>query len=177
VNVTLANKIRRILTGHATRTALEQFFETVEIGMDEPVYPPVLREMMSRVPMVSSRVEIKPHVVELDPTTNAVRVGWNLFVLGNNRLFLGTSVHESMEDLNRQVTINGEKSDTSERYTTPKQIINFVIDTLNEHDKAPPLGPTIYQQPTMPQPKTPPLGAYYERNRSMGTARAIGTMS
>ena len=176
MNATLANKIRRILTGHATRTSLEQFFETAGVEMDEPLYPPLIREMMSRVPIVSTRVEIKPHVVELDPTTNAVRVGWNLFVMGNNRLYLGTSVHESMEDLNRQAIINGEKSDTSERFTTPKQIINFIIDTLNEHEQAPPLGPIMYQQPTMPQPKMPPLGSYYERNRSLGTARAIGTM-
>ena len=173
LNTSLVSKVRRILLNHAVRSTLEDYFEAVDISLDSPIYPPVLRDLQASVPLISGVVEVKPHVVELNPLTEGVRVGWNLFVLGMFRLYLGTSIHESMEHLGNRSS-NSDDLSTSERYTTPKKLINFIIDILNEHGQNTCASQMVanFKQPQIAAPKSPPSGAYYEKsNQAIAVAR------
>lgn len=125
-------KIRRLLNEELIRKLLTKYFNTKGCGdLEKEIYPPSLQDICVQVPQIMGKVEIVPCVEDMDPFTGNVRIGWNLFVLGNNRMFLGESNHKSMTELkvkafgpmvNEQVKTSG--------IVSPKNIIEFVIKIL-----------------------------------------------
>jgi len=170
MNVGLINKVRRVLMNHAARTALTESFETQKIDLDAPLYPPVVKDLPARVPIIARHIEIKPHVVDLNPESSFVKIGWNLFVLGTERMFLGTSIHESVEQMNAPMT-NDMETQNSERYVTPRRLIDFIIDILNEHNQDVTLGEVMFNGPQWAASKPPPIGLLHDQNRATGVAR------
>jgi len=144
MNVGLINKVRRVLMNHAARTALTESFETQKIDLDAPLYPPVVKDLPARVPIIARHIEIKPHVVDLNPESSFVKIGWNLFVLGTERMFLGTSIHESVEQMNAP---------------------------MNEHNQDVTLGEVMFNGPQWAASKPPPIGLLHDQNRATGVAR------
>ena len=146
MNPSLLNNIRRILETTTIRTQLNDYFETHQIPMDSLLYPPMLQDIAEIIPELAGRVEVVPHIDELDPTNGFVKIGWNLFVMGTNRKFLGHTTHKSLNDL-QQPNDSKEARENSLRHTTPQEIIQFIIDTINKYESDISLAPPQY--PTM----------------------------
>jgi hypothetical protein len=105
-------------------------------SMDNKVYPPNLLDLPLRIPQLSSKIEIYPYVGDIDPLSGQVVLGWNLFVLGNQRMFLGESVHTNLSEI--QVNTMGILNTTGINlinYTTPKKIISFIVETLRNNQE------------------------------------------
>jgi len=96
---------------------------------EEYVYPPSLNDLPSMIPEMRTKVEITPFSERIDPTTGLVEIGWNLFVLGTNRMFLGYSYHDSAQDLQRSFDITAN-SLPHESKRKAADIVDFIIETL-----------------------------------------------
>ncbi len=116
------------------RLLIKYFFEKgFREDMDKRIYPPNLQDFIMKVPQLTGKVEIVPHVEDIEPQTNIVKLGWNLFVLGTKRMYLGESSHTSLNEI--KCNIAGpiwSEGINSINYTTPKKIINFIVQILGD---------------------------------------------
>lgn len=162
----LLEHIRKALTVHILRESLNCYFSDKELTKDDYIYPPAIRDIADSVPILSGRVEVVPYMEEINPTTNWVKVGWNLFVLGNQRIFLGHTIHESLAHMER-AAVNEESMKTSIRKSTADEITKFIIENILKHDVD--LYPLEqYGSPAVNAAKIPTTGAFYERNKQLG---------
>lgn len=132
------DRINNILNETQIRRSLVKYFMDrgfVE-NFDMPVFPPSLQDLTATIPEIANRVEIVPHAIELDPQTGYGRIGWNMFVDGNQRLFLGETEYANMHDFAKQLEegkgFNIIPSTSMESYheTTPRRITSFLTRIL-----------------------------------------------
>lgn len=105
-------------------------------SFDRQLCPCLIQDMPYVIPVLSNKVEVQPHAEEIDTTTGKARVGWNLFLLGNHRMYLGETVHNNLSDLARQIKmgmIMSQQNMPSRLQTTPKKIIAFITRVLGNH--------------------------------------------
>jgi hypothetical protein len=60
-----------------------------------------------------------------------------MFVLGNQRIYLGETGHDNLSELARQIRtgqISPETITSARRCTTPRRIITFIERVLSDHD-------------------------------------------
>ncbi|MEM3000650.1 MAG: hypothetical protein QXU32_00495 [Nitrososphaerales archaeon] len=126
----LVDRLRRVLNKEYVRRLLIRYF--AEKGFDNferPVYAPILQDITVRIPELTNKLEVVPYVKEINPATGQVTVGWNLFVLGTNRMSLGESSHLNINDFKN--AINGPTPcSISVGQKTPAEIIKFIIDII-----------------------------------------------
>jgi hypothetical protein len=79
-----------------------------------------------------NKLEVIPYSERVDPVTGLVTLGWNLFVLGTNRMFLGTTTHASISDLRMAMEGAINRNLSSEMATTPAKMIHFVLSVLDD---------------------------------------------
>lgn len=164
----LLNNVRMILGLTVIKQQLNEYFENKQINMESLLYPPIIQDMNESVPDISNKVELTPFMEELDPTSGYVKVGWNLFVMGTNRKFLGYTVHESLEDL-KQPSDGKKAMETSLRYATPNDIVEFIVETIQEYDPEHiSIGPMKFSEPQVYSAKMPVANTYYEKNKLTG---------
>jgi hypothetical protein len=143
---------------------------------DNPVYPPIMFDVPFRIPELITSVEIVPYVDRMDPITNVVTIGWNLFVLGTNRMDLGTSTHPNLMEFRRSLMGFHNPNLPSEMKKTPRDIIDFIMSIVSRNK-----GSILEMPPGVRIPAMahflPPLGlnkpmigptmsgSWYEKNR------------
>ena len=132
MNDSLVGKLKRVLNKEYVKRLLTRYFienkryET----LDNKIYPPMIQDICESIPQLSDKLEVVPYIEEIDPIKKKIEIGWNLFVLGCRRMFLGTSIHESMSDI--QLSRSGMYVGQSESLSvTPKELIEFVINELD----------------------------------------------
>jgi hypothetical protein len=162
----LIDNVRRILSISILRENLKEYFNNKGIDLNSVVHPPVIKDIGECVGLIANRVEVKPHMEEIDPTTNYVKIGWNLFVLGTQRMALGRTIHESLAHMEAPIT-NESDVETSTRLVTASEIINFITETLDKHNIDLYVS-NEFSKPSIYASKVPVSAAYYERNRSVG---------
>lgn len=163
----LINNIRSILDIMSIKKQLTEYLTSKGIDPGTTVYPPLLQDIQS-IGDVSNRIELIPFMEEIDPASGYIRVGWNLFVLGTNKKFLGYTNHKSLNDLN-QLEPTEQSKQESLCYTVGKDIIDFIIGTLQKYDDDyTSLGPTNSDAPQTYASKMPVSNAYYQKNKSIG---------
>ena len=171
MNVNLVNTVKHALVMETVRKSLYQFFENRNLDLDAIIYPPLIRDINKEVEVVGNKIEIIPHVVDIDPTTNYVRIGWNLFVLGTNRMYLGDTVHRSLSQLDQQVE-DPLFSGSAEPLRTPRQIVEFIVSVMFKHKLGRPGVIPTYEKPSIDISKLPSTvgTSYIDRNkRQMST--------
>lgn len=151
----------------ATKTLKEYMEQRGYDNMNLLVYPPAVHDIAMQ-PDTFKKVELIPFPEETDPTSNSVTVGWNLFVLGTNRLYLGSTTHNSLSDLQGGGITEGAEVNLEK---TAGEVIDFIVRTLDTHRD----GFRRYSmdagsaQPGVPmnKPRIGPSasGGYYERNK------------
>ena len=129
--IMLGNKIHIALNQELIRRLLIQYFATKGFNenFDKRIYPPQLVDLVSRIPRLNGKVEVTAFVQDIDPLSGAVKLGWNLFVLGTKRMYLGESTHTSLAEITGQIT-TVESSNTTPSYATPKRIVEFITKVL-----------------------------------------------
>lgn len=178
MDIKTKNKIKRAVQEELVKRLLVKYFS--EKGFNEsfesPIYPPTVFDLPYRVPELMNSVEIVPYVEKLDPVTNVVTMGWNLFVLGTNRVHLGTTTHANLMEFRRSLMGQANPNMPSEPRKTPKELIGFIMSTVGRNKgtllELPPgarLPPFSTYLPSMGanRPRIGPTmsGGWYERNR------------
>lgn len=152
------------------RTMIKYFTEKGFDNFNRTVYAPILQDMPYLVPELLNKVEVVPYVKETNPATGQFLIGWNLFVLGMNRMDLGDSYHNTMNDLKQAVNGPPQGVNNYNALKSPKDIIDFVMMVLeNSKGGSIQLQPDAVSSPLPPmnRPKVGPTGSggYYEKNR------------
>jgi hypothetical protein len=175
MNAKLKNKIKRALNEELVKRLLIKYFK--DKGIEESlVYPPAVFDLPYRIPELLNSVEVVPFVEQLDPMTNIVTVGWNLFVLGTNRMYMGSSTHANLMEFRRSVMGNVQANISRERKKSAAQVVEFIMNIVGRNKDALMDVPPGAQMPTVSQlmpsmagrkPKLGPTmsGSFYEKNR------------
>ena len=164
----LSDKLRNQLNKEYVRRLLIRYFID-EKGLDRTfevsINPAIVQDLPAKIPQLAPKVEVVPYPDEIDIATGKIMIGWNLFVLGTNRMFLGTSTHKSIQDL-----MNPEPNCECHKITTPKEIVDFITDTLSGTEEGmvdPTLSSMGQFSPGIPnaKPKVGPTStaAFYEK--------------
>lgn len=125
--------IRRLLIKYFIDKGFSESF-------DRQLYPSLIQDLSSIIPVLSSKIEVVPHVEEIDVSQGKAVLGWNMFVLGTHRMYLGETYHNNLQDLARQIKsgqilIPEGVMSSATRQTTPRRVIHFVMRVL-EHKKS-----------------------------------------
>lgn len=133
-------RIRHSTNTDVIRKLLIKYF--IDKGYDDTfnkqVYPQILQDITGVIPILSSKIEIVPHCIEIDTALGRAVLGWNLFVLGDQRMYLGETYHNNLHDLARQIkqgmlNTSVETQGQSTRTTTPRKIITFICRVLGSN--------------------------------------------
>lgn len=168
MDVTLANKIGRQLQRELIRRQLIEYFvrKGYESNFNKPLYPPTCWDLSVKVKDLFNKVEIIPFSEETDVSTGVVKLGWNLYVFGTNRLNLGYTTHTNASDIQRSA-LGESRSDMPIEYaTTPHEVIDFVIEVLDNNKSGYTRLPPNYRIP--PGALDIPLGTSRARSPRVG---------
>jgi hypothetical protein len=166
------DKIKHLSNTEVIRRLLIKYM--IDKGFDGPgsfdrqLNPLLLQDLVYVVPSLSSKIEIIPHAMSIDPTLGKASLGWNMFVIGSYRMFLGETFHNNLSELAREINSGLIKvplmggSASARRLSTPRRVISFILRILNEHDA----GYVDLQPSQMPFRK--PGEAYYARQTLSG---------
>lgn len=131
----LAERIHAALNRELIKRMLVQYFvqKGFEESFDQKIYPPTIQDLPQQVPQLASKIEIEPYVEDIDPRTGMVRLGWNLFILGTKRQYIGESTHTSLNEVQASVAgpLNNQPRN-SLRNTTPRKIVEFIVKVLGD---------------------------------------------
>jgi hypothetical protein len=168
-NKAFIDNVKRVFSDEYIKRNLIKYFS--DKGFDNfnrTIFPPMLQDLPYAVPELVNKVEIVPYVKETNPTTGQVTMGWNLFVFGINRMDLGDSLHNNMNDF--QQAINGPTNQQYNAMKSPKNIIDFIMKVLKTSKQGivhPQVNQTLQPPRPVNRPKMGPSasGGYYEKNR------------
>ena len=122
----------KILQKEFVRRKLIQYFESK--GYDNfkvNPYPPSIVDIMERVDILNGIVEINHSLEDVNIQTNDIKLGWNLFVLGNKRAFLGYTTHQSLIEVE---TAGGQAAPYNGPITV-KQLVEWMVEAIGESSK------------------------------------------
>ena len=162
----MIERIRQSLGRELVMRSLVKFF--VENGFRESfdvhIYPPLLQSIPKQVPILAEKIEVEPYVDSINQRHGTVQLGWNLFVLGTKRMFLGKTIHRNLTELNQTTMPAGSIMDLK---ATPRSIIKFVLSVLEDEgeevQQMPSVIPTV--PTTLPRIGSTLSGSYYEKRR------------
>ena len=108
-------------------------------SFDRHLYPAIIQDLTMVIPQLTTKVEIVPFAEEVDTYQGKAVLGWNLFVLGNQRMYLGQTFHNDLRGLASQlqtgfIMIPEGIITNARRQTTPRRIITFITRVLESHD-------------------------------------------
>lgn len=153
----IADKLRVALNNDVAERLLVRYFMSKGFdkdAFDHSIYPPVMQDMQYAISEMSDKLEVVPYVSNIDPLGDTAKLGWNLFVLGNQRCYLGETFHMGLKRLTLQLQhgqiLSEDQSATHQ--TTPRRVIKFVSRVLQSHidgyvNLTPRIVPLPYQHP------------------------------
>ena len=158
-----ADRLRHVLNNDvATRLLIRYFVSKGYDNFDTAIYPPMIQDLPMVIPEMADKIEITPHARTIDPIGDTAELGWNLFALGTQRMYLGETQHVGLRQLALQLqqgaVLTEDRSAT--RQTTPRRIVNFVSKVLLTHrggyvNLTPRIVPVSSQRPYLGGPSMP----------------------
>jgi len=132
------DKMKHLANTEVVRRLLIKYFMDRGFGesFDRQLQPSLLQDLPITIPILGTKVEIVPHCEDVDPHSSRATIGWNLFVLGTHRMYLGNTEHADLAMLARQVQrglIEGA-SLSARRQTTPRRVVAFITRVLANHE-------------------------------------------
>lgn len=167
MDIKLTKRLNNLMNAELAKRLLIRYFDAKQANFTQPLNPQSMADIGQSIPEFYQKVEIVPYVSKLDPLTGFTEIGWNLFVLGNQRMYLGRTKHKSLGELVGLRDAVAMQDNMSDIITTPKQVIEFICKTLKHSDDgklemAPPTElPRFMRRPTI----TAPYASYYEKRR------------
>ena len=159
MNSSLQEVLRQLLNEELIRRLLTKYFVDKGIAKENfeaNIYPPVMQDVTQLVPQLSDLVEVEASVKDFHPS-GRVKLVWNLFALGNQRLLLGESSHSNLSEL-KQVQVGFDNKKSAIRAASPKSIIEFVAKVLGT-SKAGAIDPKQQKSATPGAPQNGPGGS------------------
>lgn len=131
--VTNLEVVRRLLCGYFV-SKLDEGISPQE-GFDRLVYPPTLQDLPFAIPQLAGKVEIEPHMRDVRQMEDTAEIGWNLFVLGTHRKYLGETYHTDLRHLATQIQQGAilEETGSAGRQATPREIVSFILNIMGSH--------------------------------------------
>lgn len=134
------DKIRYRANAEVVRRLLIKYFmeKGFNESFDRQLYPCIVQDLPAVITILSSKVEIVPHMESLDNIQGKATLGWNLFVLGNQRMYLGETYHNDLPTLARQIKAKsflipeGVRPNAT-RVSTPRRVVHFIMRALQDH--------------------------------------------
>ena len=131
------DRIRHTANTDIIRRLLVKYFidKGYDNSFDRQFYPANLQDLTQVIPILANKIEVIPHAVDIDTSLGRAVLGWNLFVLGAHRMYLGETYHSSLHDLAREIR-NGMNNNIevregqATRTTTPKKIVTFIVRVM-----------------------------------------------
>lgn len=125
----------KLNTDVVERLLIKYFMSKGYDNFDRLIYPPFVQDIPFMVQELADKIEIVPHAVRIDPLADTAVIGWNLFVLGTYRCFLGETQHQGLRQLALQLTqgMVASQDQSATRQTTPRRVIKFITDVLAKH--------------------------------------------
>ncbi len=135
------DRIKHVANTEVVRRLMIKYFidKGFSESFDRSMYPAILQDLSQVIPVLGNKIEIVPHANEVDTSQSRAVLGWNMFVLGNQRMYLGETYHNSLSDLARQIRTGVIRTPdsgyhTARRQTTPRRVISFVTRILGAHE-------------------------------------------
>lgn len=135
------DRLKHVLNTEVVRRLLIKYFvdKGFSESFDRSMYPALVQDLPMVIPVLANKLEIVPHAQEIDTSMGRAVLGWNLFALGNQRMYLGETYHNSLHDLARQirsgmVRVPEQGFHTARRQTTPRRLITFVTRVFGGHE-------------------------------------------
>lgn len=160
ISNTLKERFKRATNANIARRLILQSFQDQENDLYQPVDAIDVATAISQIPQLIDKTEISPTVHSYDPRTGKAIIRWNLFVLGINRMYLGDTKHESINDACMAIrsgqNLNGiaKANNIDSLYITPIKVANFVSRILKKHEE----GYIDWDNSSLPTYPMPPLG-------------------
>lgn len=136
----VTDKIRYKANAEVVRRLLIKYFmdKGFNESFDRQIYPSFVQDLPVVIPVLASKVEVIPHMQTLDNIQGKAVLGWNIFVLGTQRMYLGETYHNDLPTLARQIKSNNilipeGVHPNATRLTTPRRIIHFITRALEDH--------------------------------------------
>ena len=130
------DKFRYALNADVARRLLIKYFVSKGFdNFDRLLYPPFIQDLPQTIPEFVDKIEVIPYCGNIDPMADSAILGWNLFVMGTQRQFLGETYHVGLNQLAMQLQ-QGQviaENQLATRQTTPKRIIYFISNVLSRH--------------------------------------------
>lgn len=133
-------KIKHTLNTDIVRRLLVMYFEEKGYAnsFSRFIYPPHLVDLPVIISPLHTKVEIVPHVVDIDPIVGKATLKWNMFVLGVHRMDLGTTSHNDLQTLAKQIKngFSAEPADMGSTMSrvTPNRVIAFICRVLGNSE-------------------------------------------
>lgn len=95
----------------------------------------MVQDLPFLIPEMANVVEVIPYTRNIDLFQDTAQLGWNLFVLGSQRQYLGETYHYGLQELAMQITQGQILSEDRQatHQATPRSIIHFVTRILGAH--------------------------------------------
>jgi len=139
--MSLSDNLEYIFNSELAKRLLIRYFSTKGFheNFDKKVYPPQIQDLVESVPELNGKLEIIPHAIEVDPTNGFARIGWNLFILGNQRMYLGETEHSQLQELAQQlesgmVVVEGEEEQAMRQGRSARDIIGWIVRVLGKNE-------------------------------------------
>lgn len=140
INAEDLDSIKHNLNTDVVRKLLVKYFITkgFDKSFDLLMYPSMIQDLPEAIPILASKIEVVPYAVNVDPMQCKATLGWNLFVLGTYRMFLGETTHNDLPSLARQINMGiipvpQDGLRFARKQTTPRRVVNFIVRVLGSH--------------------------------------------
>lgn len=123
--------VRRLLIEYFSNKGFAENF-------DDRVYPPYMQDLVESIPQLSGKVEVVPYAKDIDPVSGYTRLGWNLFVLGNQRMYLGETEHSNLQHIAQKLDKNDyivepeAEPIVTRQNRSARDIVNWITRTLGK---------------------------------------------
>ena len=131
------SNLKKAITNDVLKKDLVDYF-IKKVGKDglSASHSPVLwQDILDCLPHLFGYIELIPHNEYLDVSKDEINVGWNLFVLGIHRMYIGSTKHKGLRQTAHEYKANRiSNTNYFDSNVTPRQMIAFICRVVKNSD-------------------------------------------
>lgn len=116
------------------RIEIDRIFDNSEYYLLFKISPLKLLDLPYDIPALSDLIEIVPFVEDINNATGEITVGWNLFVDGIYRMYLGSTKFESIKQVQEALKTKANNTKEINSDVDGKSLIQFITSIIRDHD-------------------------------------------
>lgn len=127
--------LKKAITNDVLKKDLVQYFinKVERDGLDTTHSPILWQDLLDTMPYLNGYIELIPHNEYLNVAKDEINIGWNIFVLGIQRMYIGSTKHKHLKKTASEFK-TGYISPTKyyDSNVTPRQIIAFICRVIKD---------------------------------------------